>query len=713
MAAKSDRSLANLPPASGPRSVVCAADADGLAKTLNSNDRLRPVVVLSIRSGDQAPLIDADTVAGELEGLADVWILPTGALSWRLADQLPQDTAVYGGAARVYPVDNQWANDPHSWPLRWGTSAEEAKQSAELLVSDAMTAAFQAGLLAQRSTGTPSGAVHRGTVIGTVVDRALVQLDNGHNATVWRELTSPTVAIENLVQPGQVVEGLLDAATRRLDVRRAIRPADHALSHYQVGDQVLVQVAKVSDLRLEVELYPGVAVPVTAVQVGANDRLVDLFNPGDVIRAVIQSRAPWLLSFDQAVDTVASKRPPNLLPDGPPWLAEPEPEPPPPSFGDFARRIMASPVARPQPARVARTTAVEAPIPSLPPTPPSPADLAKRRGRQGPAKAPGRAKPSRQLPTATHQPKPPMAPKPRPLGSSGKPKPSAPPKPGPLTASPEPSPTSHHQAPVVPPKPGSVVATPKPGPAVSPKPGPAALGPERSDIADQLHQLTAANQAILIQRDRVQLDLDHLRLRHIRLEEDLESVRRERDFASLRGRETAGDFHQARAQLEHLRRRLRQATVNAKRSKGEVDGAPGLASQLEGRFTDPTQQFDFELQVAWAIRVSPSEKAQLPMLPYTLGPRFLESLEALHGVDRFKVLEVVVDVLTGRAQDIPGRALHRRREKRGGPYLARDDGAVGWRVAIQRGAPSARRLHYWQLGQQIELDKVGVHDEVD
>ncbi|MCL1897928.1 MAG: hypothetical protein FWG16_03805 [Micrococcales bacterium] len=649
----------------GPRLVSSPADADALAGTINSAQRTKPVVVISIRAGERSPLIDAETVASELEGLADVWVLPTSSLSWRLADQLPPHTQVYGGAARVYPVGNGWIANPRAWPLRWGTNLEEAKQAGEALVSDAMTAAFQVGLLAGRSEPIKTSAMQQGTVIGAVADRAIVQLENGQAATIWRELTVPAVGIENLVQTGQQVQGELDGATRRLDVRRSVVQAETALAEYQVGDQVLVRIVKVTEQRLDVELFPGVMVSLPAHQIAASDRLTDLFNPDEVMRARITARQPWALSLDQIDDAGPLAAVPAVLPGGPPWLTEPIPEPPPARtfFGEIARRIHGAPVAKAQPAPQAKPP-LAAPI--VPDRPPSPGDLAARRGISRPPKQPSVAPPAKPAPP---------------------PKPAPPQVPAPQLRSPDPLP-------------------PKPGPR-------AEVAPAGSPLEDQIRQMTATSDALMIQRDRAQTEVEGLRRRLSEAEEDLDSLRRERDFADQRGRETAADFHQAKAEADHLRRRLRQATVQAKKAKTDQEALPDLVEQLEGRFEAPEAQFNFELQVAWALRVSPGEKADLPLASYSLGPRFLPSLETLHGVDRIKVLEVVVDVLTGRAQDLSGRQLHRRKVTQAGRNLVRQDGAVGWRVAIQRGAPSARRLHYWQIGPRIELDKVGVHDQVD
>ncbi|OKL55185.1 hypothetical protein BSZ39_00335 [Bowdeniella nasicola] len=86
----------------------------------------------------------------------------------------------------------------------------------------------------------------------------------------------------------------------------------------------------------------------------------------------------------------------------------------------------------------------------------------------------------------------------------------------------------------------------------------------------------------------------------------------------------------------------------------------------------------------------------------------------MHGIDQQKIVEVVVDVLTGRAAELDSRALHRLRTGPGGddPYRERADGAKAYRVAIERNSPSARRLHYWKAGETYEFARVVLHDDM-
>ncbi|MFN8124646.1 MAG: S1 RNA-binding domain-containing protein [Thermoleophilia bacterium] len=105
-----------------------------------------------------------------------------------------------------------------------------------------------------------------------------------------------------------------------------------------------------------------------------------------------------------------------------------------------------------------------------------------------------------------------------------------------------------------------------------------------------------------------------------------------------------------------------------------------------------------------------------PLGEIRLGDAFLPSVQRLQGIEFGKIVEVVTHVAANRAHEIPGIQCHPWRTGEGGaPQRLRDDGARGWRAALQVGTPSARRLHYWLVpnrgGRLVELDEVGVHDE--
>lgn len=134
-------------------------------------------------------------------------------------------------------------------------------------------------------------------------------------------------------------------------------------------------------------------------------------------------------------------------------------------------------------------------------------------------------------------------------------------------------------------------------------------------------------------------------------------------------------------------------------------------------FAEPEDQLRHEVYLAWCRRIPPTDKARRPLpARWGVGPGFLDSLEGLEGVARDKVLDVVVEVLTDLARDIPGREMHALRVDAGGgsAQRTRDDGATAWRVSLQVKSPGARRMHFWRLPDgTVELSRVGHHDDLN
>ena len=131
-------------------------------------------------------------------------------------------------------------------------------------------------------------------------------------------------------------------------------------------------------------------------------------------------------------------------------------------------------------------------------------------------------------------------------------------------------------------------------------------------------------------------------------------------------------------------------------------------------FLDPADQLDFEIRLTWARRTPASEKQSVPLGPYAIGPHFFDSWNATDGIERQKVLDVIVEILTGRVHDIAGRETHQLRSSAGGnsAFVAGPDGATCWRVSLQTSTPQARRLHYWQRADgAVELASVRRHDD--
>jgi len=249
--------------------------------------------------------------------------------------------------------------------------------------------------------------------------------------------------------------------------------------------------------------------------------------------------------------------------------------------------------------------------------------------------------------------------------------------------------------------PGPVAAAP---PVSAPAPAPAPAPPSLPTSRGAVRELSLTVDAARAKVERLERDLFDATARIAPADREIADLRRavqeHRDeIQRLRG--------QVARQKTQLRTRL-QSAGKAKRS------AAGPAEAADSVPLEPERQFRLDVYDAWLTRYSLPEREEHPLAPYRLGPEFLATLEAVKDVKRGKVVQVVVEVLTGLADHLVGRDRHSLRTGRGGddPQAQREDGALAWRVALQRGTASARRLHYWQLGNRIELSRVALHDDM-
>lgn len=167
---------------------------------------------------------------------------------------------------------------------------------------------------------------------------------------------------------------------------------------------------------------------------------------------------------------------------------------------------------------------------------------------------------------------------------------------------------------------------------------------------------------------------------------------------------------------DRLRTRLREATNRGTRLERQLaEAAQQLAAvEHDGElFADREQQFRFDVYLSWARRIPAPEKGVLPLGDFEVGPNFFATWDDVAGIDRSKVVDYAMDILTGRAAQLAGRELHALRTGPGaGDQPVVRDRATCWRVNLQTKTPQARRLHYWQRSDgTVELSSVRLHDD--
>lgn len=183
----------------------------------------------------------------------------------------------------------------------------------------------------------------------------------------------------------------------------------------------------------------------------------------------------------------------------------------------------------------------------------------------------------------------------------------------------------------------------------------------------------------------------------------------------------ADEREQLRFLLDQAERRANKAENDLKSTRARLRKAGSTSkagTPAEGRpeFADAEQGFRYLVLTQWATRTLPGEQRDRPLADFLIGPRFLDSLARLEGVSPEKVADVVFEIVTGLAPQLPSREVHRLRTGSGGEdsVRVRTDGAVAWRASLQSNTPSARRIHYWVLPtKQVELARVATHDDFD
>lgn len=646
------------------RAVQHEDEARSLANYLLDEDRSRPVCVVTVAEGEQEPFVDIDAVARSLGDGFDYYMIPSGPLTLIVQDRLPRGANVFNGASRIYPVENSWQVSPFDHPIVFCRSAAEGAAATSRLIKDGRRFGATA------STSVPAGSPRVQAVVQRLVppSLAMAQTSDGDYVTVDSEQVVPGLLIHQLVRPGQVVEGMVDQASRALLVELPAVDVK-ALDAYTVGSWVLGRVVETLHDRLLVELLPGIRSILMREDLRPPGKEVSagVFpSERDVIVAQVARRGrpggkPWKLQvtgWTSDVDVLAA---PALFPDGPPWLAIKDASVP-ASLLEVEENL----------------TAVE----SQPEPDPGEADeeQSDSTGGKSVVATDGVAAPVKEVPPAEVA--------------------------GPSESDEGSTPDGHES--------GAVDARSAHGSEQDPGP-----------VVEQDHEsrIEHVEAAVL----ELRASLEKLRRHHDVLARQVaaedkrgdasnglvsELLRQERDEARSEVRDLAAGLRRVeaerdrmRADLAMARKELKQATKQTRQKSGQV---PGPA------FLDREENLRWEVYRRWVERIPAAEKGERPLGEFVVLSTFLPSLESLSGFDQAKVFDAIVDIATGRVHELAGYRTHQLREsEQSDRFLTRDDGATCWRVALQVNTPSARRLHYWQPpgGRPPELSSVRLHDD--
>lgn len=174
------------------------------------------------------------------------------------------------------------------------------------------------------------------------------------------------------------------------------------------------------------------------------------------------------------------------------------------------------------------------------------------------------------------------------------------------------------------------------------------------------------------------------------------------------------------AELHDLRRQnasLREDAISQRRARiyqgQQYRTLRGLFRNDRERLVFERDRFTMWIREAWALRFPASDKPHR-RLPDTWDytSEFFDSLEKTQ-INRDRVVDAALEVLTGIAQQSKSRQCHRLRTGSGAedPFRVGPHGEKVWRIYLDQGH-SARRLHYYEDARgRFTFALVGVHDD--
>ncbi|GHD03426.1 hypothetical protein [Zhihengliuella salsuginis] len=283
--------------------------------------RPRHLVVISRDKYRPHLYLDADEVARQVGGSAEIVIVENGRTTYELEENLPPGDAVYGNAGRVYPGDLLGYSHTHPSVPILAERADLVGQRTQDLIN------LVHGMpMLRRDHQRAALAAAEAEVSGTVVgvhdsgEIAYVLLEDGTVTPVRHDSLVPGVRLDWYLPEQLEVAGTLTDAG--LDLRHSLLK-QQIMDVYSYGDVVLALVKKVRDDYAYLEPLPGDGIRVSRNDVTSNehDSLTDMLTVGEVVPArLISKKGKQRLCLHDVGDDDPIHACPSLIAGGAPWL---------------------------------------------------------------------------------------------------------------------------------------------------------------------------------------------------------------------------------------------------------------------------------------------------------------------------------------------------------------------------------------------------------
>lgn len=162
---------------------------------------------------------------------------------------------------------------------------------------------------------------------------------------------------------------------------------------------------------------------------------------------------------------------------------------------------------------------------------------------------------------------------------------------------------------------------------------------------------------------------------------------------------------------------LKQQLAEARKQKRAQQTSRSTTFSRRARWDSDKGWFDEELRRAWIGRYKPAdreEKYPLNFERFGYADSFFTSInpENVSEEEIKKTVRVMLDIATGRNAAERMHTVHEKFIKLGGSQESRSDGAMLWRVHLEKKVPAAKRLHYWlRKDGFIDFGWIANHDD--
>ena len=303
------------------RKINSAKDVKDLVNSLVDPARLRPVCLISTEFNSTSSQFDLRELESEVGAISDIILISTGPATFELASKLTPGLQVFGGAARVYPLNfdlNTTEYIPLIYPDNSGTST---------LIAQIWTCA---NISALKKEQVKNAREQTGTVkqIFTFEEqsRAVVEFEDGSTATIRQEVSLPKIPFDWIFTKGETIKGLHDVeGASFLPIFRFTKAQD-LIGTYEYGNVIPVLVISVERKRATCCLYPGINVDITLPEISGNDLdlVSDFLVAGDVVgmRIYRNPQGKISLRMDDIDDDEICRQAEAISLGGQPWLIE-------------------------------------------------------------------------------------------------------------------------------------------------------------------------------------------------------------------------------------------------------------------------------------------------------------------------------------------------------------------------------------------------------